>query len=231
MAAVIAVAVAAMAAGTAWGAGGPSSAVITFDDGAHQVTLQIPDPPCTVDQPNCVWKFFLNEPKVSVDVATVYGQSGTLTLAYPPDFCGVIQADAYVGPSTDGPWVPKRGWQRTISSAECEPVTPTPAPTSSPPPTDEPEAGGSSSSPPPPEQTAAPESPPVSPTVAAAAVTPTTVTTTTEPAATNATAKTSATLTSLPFTGANIGPLVESGLALVTLGLCLLVRRRGRHSV
>ncbi len=115
IASVIAVTVvAAAAAGTAWGASGPSSAIITFDDVAQQVTLQIPDPPCDVTEPNCVWKFFLNEPKESVDVATIFGTSGTLTLPYPANFCGIIQADAYVGPSMNGPWVPKRGWQHQI---------------------------------------------------------------------------------------------------------------------
>ena len=82
-----------------------SSAVIVFDDAAHQAQLIIPTPACSASQPNCQWKFFLNEPKLSVDVGTVYGTSGTLTIDYPSDFCGVIQADAYVGP----PWIPKLG--------------------------------------------------------------------------------------------------------------------------
>src|ERR1022692_895966 len=96
---------------SAWAA--PSSSaypVITFDDAAHQAELTIPTPACATTQPTCEWKFFLNEPKLSVDVATIYGTSGTLVIPYPPNFCGVIQADAYVGP----PWVPKRGWQHNI---------------------------------------------------------------------------------------------------------------------
>ncbi len=104
-------------------ADGSSTAVIIFDDAAQQAKLIIPTPACPASQPDCQWKFFLNEPKLSVDVATIYGTSGTLTLAYPKDFCGVIQADAYVGP----PWVAKRGFQHTI--ADC---TPSPSPTPSP---------------------------------------------------------------------------------------------------
>ena len=69
-----------------------SFAVIRFDDAAHQAELIIPTPACTASQPNCEWKFFLNEPKLSIDVGTVYGTSGTLTIEYPSGFCGVIQA-------------------------------------------------------------------------------------------------------------------------------------------
>ena len=215
IASVIAVTVvAAAAAGTAWGASGPSSAIITFDDVAQQVTLQIPDPPCDVTEPNCVWKFFLNEPKESVDVATIFGTSGTLTLPYPANFCGIIQADAYVGPSMNGPWVPKRGWQHQIPpTGACAPPS-VPSTTDTAPASTTTTDGG-----PPP---AAASQPPVAPTVAAASVTPTTVTTTTVPS------KTDAAVTTLPFTGTDITPLALLGLTLVTLGLCLLVRRRSR---
>jgi hypothetical protein len=104
----------------AWGApDSTSSAVITFDDAAQAVHLTIPTPPCPDSQPQCQWKFFLNEPKLHVDVATVYGTVGVLSIDYPANFCGVIQADAYVGP----PWVPKRGYQHTI--ADCVAATAT----------------------------------------------------------------------------------------------------------
>lgn len=72
---------------TAGASGGNSGPVITFDDANNVVTLQIPSPPCPTTEPGCVWKFFLNEPKVSVDVSTIYGtQAGILTLAYPENF-------------------------------------------------------------------------------------------------------------------------------------------------
>ncbi len=197
--------------GAAWSAtNAPSTAVITFDDAAHQVTLQIPSPACPASQPDCQWKFFLNEPKLSVDVATVYGTSGTLTLAYPANFCGVIQADAYVGP----PWVAKRGFQHTIS--DCPPPTttttttvpPTTTTTTEPPttttsttapPVVPPPVSGNSVQPPTPP---APPAPPV-----AAPVTTSTAT---------------APLTQLPFTGKPIKPFLFAGLALVAVGLALL---------
>jgi hypothetical protein len=243
MASVVAVTVAAaVAVGTAWGApGAPSSAVITFDDSAQQVTLQIPSPACPTTQPNCQWKFFLNEPKLSVDVATIYGTSGTLTLAYPPNFCGVIQADAYVGP----PWVPKRGWQHTIEDCTTAATATTDlpdtggttattdqpdTPPSSTPTTEAPEQGGTNapvtpSGPPPgtvqlPDTQAAAVAPTVSPS-ATGAPAPT-------PSALPETAAASARPTSLPFTGADLQPFVYLGTMFVVLGLVLMARRRQR---
>jgi hypothetical protein len=234
---------AAVAAGTAWGApGAPSSAVITFDDNAQQVTLQIPSPACPTTQPNCQWKFFLNEPKLSVDVATIYGTSGTLTLAYPPNFCGVIQADAYVGP----PWVPKRGWQHHIG--DCTSATtgttdlpdsggttattdaPDTPPGSTTPTTDAPEHGGTNAPVTPvgtapgtvqlPDTQAAAVGPTVSPSPTGSSAT--------TPSALPDTAATSARLTSLPFTGADLQPFVYLGTLFVVLGIVLMARRRRR---
>ncbi len=188
----------------------PSTAVITFNDAARQVQLTIPTPACPPSQPNCEWKFFLNEPKLSVDVATIYGTSGTLTLDYPPDFCGVIQADAYVGP----PWVATRGFQHTIE--DCTPPTAT---TGGPP--------GVTQQPSPPGTT--PTTPPPSPqqlgSVAAASV-PTTAPPADVPqvsaAATVPATATGSAPAQLPFTGASIKPFLFSGLTLIALGLFLL---------
>lgn len=217
---------AAGAGGTAWGASGtPSSAVITFDDQGQQAILQIPVPPCDATLPDCAWKFFLNEPKLSVDLAIVYGTSGTLTIPYPANFCGIIQADAYVGPANlQGPWVPKRGFQHAIdtSSTNCEPSTTTT--TGDGPGTSVPKPPSAPSSTPPAAAPvvvptpSAPQAAAVTPVVAAAAAAPTT--TTTEPT------RTAAAVTSLPFTGANLEPFVILGVLLVALGLGLLVRRR-----
>jgi hypothetical protein len=187
--------------GAAWSAATtPSTAVITFDDAAQVVTLQIPSPACPASQPTCQWKFFLNEPKLSVDVATVYGTSGTLTLAYPPDFCGVIQADAYVGP----PWVAKRGFQHTIE--DCEPPTTTTTTTSTT--TTEPPTTTLPAVPPPVSGPTVepPAPPPPAPVVmpVAAPVTP------------------PAPLTQLPFTGRDIKPFLVAGLVLVVLGVLLM---------
>jgi hypothetical protein len=197
---------------------GPSSAVITFDDAAQAVHLTIPTPACPVSEPQCEWKFFLNEPKLHVDVATVYGTSGTLTIDYPSNFCGVIQADAYVGP----PWVPKRGYQHPIE--DCAAAT-----TSS---TESPSAGAASE--PPPTTTATASTPlPAPPQDAAAAAavpavaTPSTTTPSTTPVGSPGGAKPA----QLPFTGSDVKPFLLIGWSMVAIGSCLLIQRRRRlHS-
>jgi hypothetical protein len=214
-----------------------SSATIKFDDVAQQVQLIIPTPACAASQPNCQWKFFLNEPKLSVDVATIYGTSGTLTLAYPKNFCGVIQADAYVGP----PFEAKRGFQHTI--ADCGPtITPITVPpttttsttttsttttttttTTAPP-------GDVVTTPPAPPTASAAAAPPVSGSVAASSVQPPVLAAgVSRPlvlpnagGAAGATARAGAVASQLPFTGMDVKPFLLLGLMLVALGLGLL---------
>jgi hypothetical protein len=200
----------------AWGASdSPSAAVITFDDGAQTVQLTIPTPACPVSEPQCEWRFFLNEPKLHVDVATVYGTSGILSIDYPSNFCGVIQADAYVGP----PWVAKRGYQHTIE--DCAAVTTTSS--------TEPPAAGAASEPPP--TTTASTPPPVPPDAAATATVPAlappTPTRSTTPVGVAGDSKPA----QLPFTGTDIKPFLLTGWSMVALGSCLLIQRRRRlHS-
>ena len=195
--------------GAAWSAADSSStAVITFNDAARQVQLTIPTPACPTSQPDCQWKFFLNEPKLSVDVATVYGTSGVLTLDYPEDFCGVIQADAYVGP----PWVAKRGFQHTIEDCTPPTTTTTEPPTTT---TTEPPTTTTTNVPPVPPPTSGSNIQPPAPPPAALPVT-----------APAAPATVAAPLTQLPFTGKNIKPILFAGLILVALGLALLAPSR-----
>jgi hypothetical protein len=196
--------------GAAWSAADSSStAVITFNDAAQQVTLTIPTPACPTTQPDCQWKFFLNEPKLSVDVATVYGTSGVLTLDYPKDFCGVIQADAYVGP----PWVAKRGFQHTIE--DCTPPTTTTTTTITTTTTEPPPTTTTTNVPPvPPPTSGSNIQPPTPPPTALPFTAPVTTSTVTAP------------LTQLPFTGRNIKPILFAGLTLVALGLALLAPSR-----
>jgi hypothetical protein len=192
-----------------------SSAVIIFDDAARQAKLVIPTPACPDSQPNCQWKFFLNEPKLSVDVATVYGTSGTLTIDYPSDFCGVIQADAYIGP----PWVAKRGFQHTI-----EDCTPPPSTTAVPP--DAP----ATSTPTPPATSANTIPPPGFGSVSATSASPP-APPATGPAGVSAVSSDGAAPTQLPFTGTSIKPVLFSGLTLVALGLCLLTTSVSRRKM
>ena len=204
--------------GAAWSAtNSPTTAVITFNDAAHNVQLTIPTPACPTSQPDCQWKFFLNEPKLHVDVATIYGTSGTLTLNYPPEFCGVIQADAYVGP----PWVAKRGFQHTID--DCNPpntTTTTTTTTTTVPPT----TTTTTRPPAPPTTTTTttlPVAGPVAGTTTPPPAPPTALPFTATPAAPVAAVPVAAAPAELPFTGVNTKPLWFIGIALVALGLAL----------
>ena len=64
----------------------------------------------------CTWELVVNEPFVPGQpvVGAVFGTSGVLHVSYPP-FCGVIQADAFVGPP------PRRevGYQHQINTCTC----------------------------------------------------------------------------------------------------------------
>jgi len=208
---------------TAGASGGGPGAVITFDDANNVVTLQIPNPPCPTTEPGCVWKFFLNEPKVSVDVSTIYGTAaGTLTLAYPKNFCGIIQADAYIGPTMNGPWTPQRGWQHQLPDSDCTPPpTPPVGPTQPVAPVTPPDA---------PQAAPVVTTPPVTiPPTQDASDAPVAATATTTPAEpVTPVVKAAAEPTSLPFTGVNLMPFVLSGVTCVALGLGLLLGRRKR---
>lgn len=96
---------------------GGEVAMITFHDDSNVVTLAIP-PLCPMAHPQCVWQLFVNEPDVpgQTIVSAVTGASGVLTVAYPANFCGVIQADALVGPA---PWRLIFGHQRAIQTGNC----------------------------------------------------------------------------------------------------------------
>jgi hypothetical protein len=198
--------------GAAWSASAPSStAVIIFDDAAQQTQLIIPTPACPATQPDCQWKFFLNEPKLHVDVATVYGTSGTLTIPYPPNFCGVIQADAYIGP----PWVAQRGFQHTINDCEPPPTTTTTTTTTKP---ITPIITTTTTEPPAP--TSGPLTPPSTPPPAPPVATPAVAVPTAAPVAAVPTPTPAP--TQLPFTGVDTKPLLAIGLLLVMLGLILI---------
>jgi hypothetical protein len=93
-------------------------AVIQFNDPGRVVTLTIPTPPCRPDGNTiaCQWELEVDEPNVPGQpvVGTAFGTSGVLSIPY-PSYCGVIQADAVVGPP------PRRevGYQHQINTCVC----------------------------------------------------------------------------------------------------------------
>jgi hypothetical protein len=169
--------------------------VIRFWSTSSEVTLQIPEPACPVSKPSCEWMLFVDEPDVPAQtvVGVVSGTSGILTVAYPADFCGVIQADAILGPN---PSKLEVGHQVVVTTASgCPPITKTTIP----PPKPGPGANG------------------VSPPGGTVTATPTgTVTLTNDPAHVAA-----AEAAQLPFTGIDIKPMGYIGVGMVVTGLLL----------
>ena len=178
---------------------------IRFWSAQNEVTLQVPTPACPASRPSCEWTLFVNEPDVPAQtmVGAVSGTSGILTVAYPADFCGVIQADAILGPS---PVRLEVGHQRAVTTApDCPPITTTPTP--------KPNPGASGDGPPSPTGTGT-----------------STGTSTGTPTLTNVIAHpASADAAQLPFTGIDIKPMGYIGVAMVVAGLlllCTLEKRR-----
>ncbi len=178
-----------------------ATAVIRFWPSYHQVTLTLPSPACPTTNPSCEWLLEVNEPDVPAQtvLGTATGNSGILTVTYDPAFCGVIQADALIGPS---PWYLKFGHQMTVGGPACAPPT-TP--------------------------TAPPTLPPAVVATTQLPFTATTSTPTTAAAAPAAVAATSAPVdpsttvaAQLPFTGVNVKPLALAGAALILTGLYIL---------
>ena len=91
---------------------------IRFWNAYNVVTMTVPARAwCPKTEPFCEWQLFVNEPDIPSQtvVGTATGTSGILTVNYPKDFCGVIQADAIVGPS---PWLYQYGHKHTIKTSK-----------------------------------------------------------------------------------------------------------------
>ena len=97
--------------------------VIKFWPNYNVVTMTVPLRVwCPKSKPFCEWQLYVNEPDIPSQklVGTATGTSGILTVNYPKHFCGVIQADALVGPA---PWLFQFGHKRTIqyrAQLRCE---------------------------------------------------------------------------------------------------------------
>jgi len=88
--------------------------VLRIDNALHQVQLTIPTPACPPSDAGCQWMLYVGEPLVTgkPTVAVVTGTSGRLTLPFPA-FCGILQADALLGPA---PWTRQAGTRKKIST-------------------------------------------------------------------------------------------------------------------
>lgn len=105
-------------AGTA-SAAVPAHAVLKFSAG--EASLTIPPSKCPDQRATCQWMLYVNEPNTPAQtvVGIVVGTSGTLHVAFPKDFCGLLQADILIGPA---PWRFERGIQQTVTVPGCVPA-------------------------------------------------------------------------------------------------------------
>ncbi len=197
----IAVGVTLSGMGVAGAAPQPSKfVIIRFIQSLHEVTLQIPTPPCKHGPPGCVWKLSVNEPLLPGDpeLGVATGTSGLLTVIYPSTVCGTVQGDAGVLLQADvsvggQTWRYKVGHRLVIV---CPPTIPPTTPTHSVP-AQPPNDGGT------------PPSPPGGATFTANGP--------------QAAVKTAAPA-QLPFTGIDLTPMALIGMSLVLCGLVLASR-------
>jgi hypothetical protein len=95
-------------------------AQLQFADQARVVTMTVPSEACRVNRfhmSSCDWELFVNEPgqpgQPTVGIDT--GTSGVLSVPYPPDFCGMLQADVLFGT----PPHKEIGRRHTINTCGC----------------------------------------------------------------------------------------------------------------
>jgi hypothetical protein len=215
--------------GEAWAAGHSKiSAILSFD--GNQAELTVPVPACPSAKPSCSWMLIVNEPDGHTLVGWAEGNTGTLKVTL-PELCGVVQADAEMGK----PWHARGGIRETLDDCHSGSSTTTTSST-----------------------TTSTTSTTTSTTTTTSTSTSTTVDSTTTTADgpkvaaatsttsggsgalpfTGATSQTAAggkggdTLTSseqLPYTGADIRPLLILGVALILLGGFLITTVESRR--
>ncbi len=214
---------------------------IKFWNSFQVVTMRVPERAwCPKTEPYCEWQLFVDEPDIPSQtvVGTATGTSGILTVHYPKDFCGVIQADAIVGPS---PWLLQFGRRHMIKTGSCGTTTTT---TTKPPPTTT-----TTFRPPPTTTTTMKHCVCTTTTTTKPKTHPKTTTTTTTttthssqlpftsstsaPAAvagqSDGTTQPARLLAQLPFTGADVRPLVLVGSALILMGIYILTTLEQRR--
>lgn len=101
--------------------------MIRFDDPPGQVTLSIPSSPCRTNgnETSCQWGLFVNEIPSGKLVAWDFGgTAGTISVHEPANYCGILQADALVGPNAHGfdtlnGYRKEFGYRQTVCTNGC----------------------------------------------------------------------------------------------------------------
>ncbi len=210
---------------------------IRFWNSYNVVTMTVPERAwCPKTEPFCEWQLFVDEPDIPSQtvVGTATGTSGILTVNYPKNFCGVIQADAIVGPS---PWLYQFGHRKMIKTGKS---------CNGPPPTSTTRPPHNTTTTRPPHTTTTTRPPHTTTTTKPHHHTTTTVahtttpkrqlpfTTSSEPPAVAAGSNGSDPSTTsppaqLPFTGADVRPLIVIGSAFIVAGIYILTTLEQRR--
>ena len=201
-----------------------SQPVLQFNDAAKEAELIIPRPACSTLFPKCQWMLYMNLPMMPNQprVGFVIGRHGVLVIPY-PKFCGVIQADALVGPRSDSStWVYRTGIRQHIGNCGHPGTTTT---------TTDPEPTTTTTTDPVVEAATTTTSEP--PVVAAKTETPTGGGTTSALPFTESSTTTSTVAklvaAQLPYTGIDAKPLAFIGSTLIILGGLLLTTVESRR--
>jgi hypothetical protein len=210
--------------------------VIRFWTAYHRVTLDVPARAwCPKSKPKCVWELFVNEPDIPAQtvVGIATGSSGVLMVDYPAHFCGVLQADAIVGPS---PWLLEYGHQKMIKTGSCDPHTTTTTGVPNSTSTTRPHSTSTTTTRPRSTTTTTkPKHHVVTTTTVklpfTSSTTPATVGAVAATAAVNASTTSAPPTAQLPFTGADVRPLAILGTLLIIFGIYILTTLEQRRRV
>lgn len=176
------------------------------------VKFVVPTPACPPSRPDCEWLLWVNEPKAPGQpvVGRALGSSGTLTVPEPTGFCGIIQADALIGPN---PWKLVVARRRPVEAGTgCSTTTVAPSSTSVP------------------AQTPSPV-PNATTTPAATVPAATTQLPFTGPAVSTAATSSETAPAELPFTGINVETLLLVGSVLLLAGVSMSWSERHRRAL
>jgi hypothetical protein len=104
---------------------GADPATLQFDDSAQLVELSIPTPACVAD--GCQWQLQVDNPATNqVFGSASSGEAGSIiTVPYPSDFCGTIQADVFVLDNETGAPHLQFGHQHEVNTCETPSTTTT----------------------------------------------------------------------------------------------------------
>jgi hypothetical protein len=104
---------------------GADPATLQFNDATQMVELTVPTPACVAD--GCQWQLQVDNPATNqVFGSASSGEAGSIiTVPYPSDFCGTIQADVFVLDNETGAPHLQFGHQHEVNTCQTPTTTTT----------------------------------------------------------------------------------------------------------